>query len=233
VAQLDDFSKILQEAESDTTDQFAELARLSFAGKLVSAFGHEVNNPLAVATGNLELLEMAVKKIAPEDEKIHSRLTKTRNNLDRISDLVQGFRSLANLGREAKKDETDVSTIIESANGLLVPLFAKDDVAIKYDRPSKPFSIDAKCSDIQAAYLGLMLKALEVAKVAKSCIEVKLNLDEKLLTVGVNTDLVQENEKVTKEKQFDYFVIHTIAEQFGASIEVDANDSALRVRLMF
>jgi signal transduction histidine kinase len=92
-------------------------AKLASLGEMSAGIAHEINNPLAVISGNLPLL----KKFRNEEQKFSSKLEALVRASDRIEKIVKGLKkfSRTSLGNEFKLESissivTEVMTITEA-----------------------------------------------------------------------------------------------------------------------
>lgn len=84
---IDDNQKILSMQQ-----ELIEKNRLAAITETVLALGDQVNNPLLVIGGNLELLDLEVKNLA--GEKIHNRIQTMRNNFQKIREVTEKMSKL-------------------------------------------------------------------------------------------------------------------------------------------
>ena len=67
--------------------------RLAAITETVLALGDQVNNPLLVISGNLELLDSEIRCLAVGD-KIHNRIDTMRNNFKKINEVTDKMAKL-------------------------------------------------------------------------------------------------------------------------------------------
>jgi len=85
---IDDNQKILLMQQ-----ELIEKNRLAAITETVLALGDQVNNPLLVIGGNLELLDLEIKNLQV-GEKVHNRLTTMRNNFQKIREVTDKMSKL-------------------------------------------------------------------------------------------------------------------------------------------
>lgn len=85
--------------------------RLASLGEMAAGFAHEINNPLAVITGNVELLHSYVEKnnLDPGLYKYTSRAIAASQRITRI---VKSLRTLSHRSVEEVRTQHDITTII-------------------------------------------------------------------------------------------------------------------------
>jgi len=85
---IDDNRKILLMQQ-----ELIEKSRLAAITETVLALGDQVNNPLLVISGNLELLDLEIRNLGA-GEKIHNRIETMRNNFQKIREVTEKMSRL-------------------------------------------------------------------------------------------------------------------------------------------
>jgi len=85
---IDDNQKILS-----MQHELIEKNRLAAITETVLALGDQVNNPLMVISGNLELLDLEIKHLGA-GEKIHNRIQTMRSNFLKIREVTERMSKL-------------------------------------------------------------------------------------------------------------------------------------------
>jgi signal transduction histidine kinase/CheY-like chemotaxis protein len=90
--------------------------RLASVGTLAAGVAHEINNPLAFLTNNLELATRALKPLEREApvEKVFHALEDARTGALRIQDIVKDLLAFAR-PEERSTDRVDVQQVLEGA----------------------------------------------------------------------------------------------------------------------
>lgn len=114
--QLEEKNRLLLEAQQ----RLAEAERLAGIGLLASGVAHEINNPLAIIRGNVELLEMDLPADSPSREEVEI-IDRQAARIERIvSGLLQFGRR-----KEQQMEQVDLHAILEdvlAGVGHQVPL---------------------------------------------------------------------------------------------------------------
>jgi hypothetical protein len=85
---IDDNQKILSMQQ-----ELIEKNRLAAITETVLALGDQVNNPLLVISGNLELLDLEIRNVVV-GEKIHNRIQTMRSNFIKIREVTDKMSKL-------------------------------------------------------------------------------------------------------------------------------------------
>jgi PAS domain S-box-containing protein len=93
-------------------DELALSERLASLGRLASAVGHEINNPLTYVLSSLELLARDLE----EQEELAARVSVAREGAERVRDIVRDMRSLSMGERETVSNGCDLRRVLEVAS---------------------------------------------------------------------------------------------------------------------
>jgi two-component system NtrC family sensor kinase len=88
-------------------------------GLLAAGVAHEINNPLAYATLNVEKIVRHLQRIAPDDaaETVGQAIVASRDGLARVATIVRDLQSLS-APSSAERWPVDVKDVIDSALNL-------------------------------------------------------------------------------------------------------------------
>jgi len=108
------FSLEQRELINDRLQRFAQSEKLSSMGILAAGIAHEINNPLANVSLNVEML----KDLLGNDEKINKKIAAIERNTRRASKIA---KELLHFSRENETafEPTDINKVIERTNNLL------------------------------------------------------------------------------------------------------------------
>jgi PAS domain S-box-containing protein len=87
--------------------------RMASLGTLAAGVAHEINNPLAYVTTNLDLLQRQAAARAPGDA-LALAVAQAREGVERVQQIVKGLRMFSR-GDDDKREPVQVTGVIESA----------------------------------------------------------------------------------------------------------------------
>jgi signal transduction histidine kinase len=107
-------------------------AKLAAVGEMAASIGHEINNPLAIAIGNIELLKEIIHRQPPPATQLLSHFTAIDSSLQRIQSIVGGMKYLAK--DESKEDKLDVNIneLLRITVTLFQQIYKKQGININY-----------------------------------------------------------------------------------------------------
>jgi two-component system NtrC family sensor kinase len=106
-------NQVLEERVQQRTRQLLQMEKLSAMGQLLAGVAHELNNPLAVVSGQAQLLQAAIRS-----GPLVARTEKIVKAADRCVRIVKNFLALAR-ERPPERAAVDVNTVVREAAELL------------------------------------------------------------------------------------------------------------------
>lgn len=136
-------------------------AKLASLGEMSAGIAHEINNPLAIISGNLKILE----KLRTDEEKFKDRLETVAKSVARISKIVRGLAKFSRFS-EADFQVESVATIVDES---LILTSAKaqynlTDIAVDLE-PDLFINCDAV--EIEQVLINLINNAIDAVKHAQ------------------------------------------------------------------
>jgi len=120
-------NRVLEQRVQERTQRLLQMEKLSAMGQLLAGVAHELNNPLAVISGQTQLLRLS-SQAAP----IASRLEKIAKAADRSVRIVRNFLALAR-ERPPERTRVDINTVVREAVELLAYELRTDNVDVVWD----------------------------------------------------------------------------------------------------
>lgn len=107
-------------------------SKLASIGELAAGVGHEINNPLSIIKGNLEMLSKDIDNGKMEPQVLSSKITKSLKGVDRIANIVKGLRSFARAD-EALFSNLNISELITDTKDMLFEIFEKENIKMNFE----------------------------------------------------------------------------------------------------
>lgn len=117
-------------------------AKLASIGQLSAGVSHEINNPLAIISGNIAFVKKDLTETTIDRSKIFDRLTKMQNSVERISKIVNGLKNFARFDSSTHTD-VELKPIAEEVFHLLKHLFESTGITFHFN------TVDLKHSKIK------------------------------------------------------------------------------------
>ncbi|MEC9283890.1 MAG: ATP-binding protein [Bdellovibrionota bacterium] len=158
---IDVTTKKNAETERETMkSQVIQSAKMASIGELASGIGHEINNPLAIIQGNLELLESYLEHSDRKDSEVEKLVQNQMVAINRIRGIVDGLRVFAREDdKTEKKEVVDLHEALRETFQLVNSLYVHEGVKIYIDFTAENFVILGNRNKLQQAVLNLISNA--------------------------------------------------------------------------
>ena len=237
---IDVTTKKNAETERETMkSQVIQSAKMASIGELASGIGHEINNPLAIIQGNLELLEGYLEQSNRKDSEVEKLVQNQMVAINRIRGIVDGLRVFAREDDKTdKKDVVDLHEALEETHQLVNSLYINEGVKIITDFSAEDFVILGNRNKLQQAILNLISNAKDAVLEKQDSEEKQIrissyNKDKNVFLkiedngVGMNDELVQKifnsyftTKPAGKGTGIGLDLTRRIVENFGGDIAV-------------
>ncbi len=155
-------------------EQMMQTEKMALMGRLAAGVAHEIRNPLAGVTLNIQYLSMKVPVNSPERESIDAALEGTQ----RIQQVIEDTLGLARVTPPALNPESVNSVIEHVLSYLRVPLKQKRlTLETRYGGPLPLVSMDAR--QIQQVLLNILQNAIDASPAGS---EILLNTQACVMT---------------------------------------------------
>lgn len=214
------------EAENEIAYQreaLANSARLASLGQFVGGIAHEINNPLAIISGKLTLLDINLENDAFEKQAFKESLAEVIETTDRISQII---RNLKTFSRDPQKDPLDpcsMLNIIEETLSLCAENFRLNNINIEYAGDTE---IKILCQKVQISQvlMNLLNNAFDAIADKKSkWIKVQSHLYGGMVRVSI-TDSGKGISKGIVDKMFDpFYTTKEVGRGTGLGLSICSN----------
>ena len=146
-------NQALEERVQERTRQLVQMEKLSAMGQLLAGVAHELNNPLAVVSGQAHLFLKA-----PEGPSATVRAEKISKAADRCVRIVRNFLALAR-ERHPERAAVDLNSVAREAVELLGYELRTDNVEIRWDLAPDLPQINADPHQLHQVVVNLVANA--------------------------------------------------------------------------
>ncbi len=151
--------KVAQEVILDQQTKIVTASKLSALGEMAAAITHEINNPLGVILGRVEMLKNLLVKKNTDPETILRIVDTIEVTGKRIEKIVRSMRSYAHDNQSEEFELACVQEIIEQALDLCADRFRNHGVNLKLKIPKDRVSIDCRPTQIFQVIINLLNNA--------------------------------------------------------------------------
>ncbi len=220
----------LKEAQQVINDQQAKLvaaSRLSAIGEMAAAITHEINNPLGVILGRVEML----KSMLQEESLDRSELLRVADTIEvtgqRIAKIVRSMKTMAHHQEEEAAQPTEIKAILDDAFDLCSNRFYHHSVEIRKPQLPQSLFLHVRIHQVVQVLVNLFNNAFDAIQ----------NLPEKWVQVEVRDLADQVEIAVTdsgkgipfevRQKMFNPFY-STKSVQYGTGLGLSISQSLVQ-----
>ncbi|MFT6070988.1 MAG: two-component system sensor histidine kinase EvgS [Bacteriovoracaceae bacterium] len=138
-------------------------AKLASIGEMAAGVGHEINNPLSIATGNISLIKRYLKAQNLESDKMNQYLGSIDYANERIRKIVYGLKLYSRLDASIYKKTSMSEAILETIK-LTAKIYEKDGVNIHFENQSADLFINGSQGELQQILINLLSNAKDATE---------------------------------------------------------------------
>lgn len=199
-------------------------AKLALLGEMAAGIGHEINNPLAIINGQMQLLNRKSKTtgvLTLEDFELSSK--KVMHQVDRIGKIVRGLRALSRDEKLTDVSEVNLREIIEDTLTLVEERFKLANVMLEIDAAPE---VKAQCNVVQISQvlLNLFSNACQAVQFTKNpWVKMSFVVEPSLLKILI-TDSGKGISKDIQDKIFQpFFTTKEVGKGTGLGLSLSVN----------
>lgn len=161
-------------------------SKLISLGELAAGIGHEINNPMAIISGNREVIEQEISKKEINKDIISNSVDKIKNSVDRIKTIVDGLKTFSRID-ENSFEIFDLHDLLNETSNLIRELYQLDGLTIEIElvKP-EPIFIKGIRGRIQQVIINLLNNAKDAVEKSKNkTITIKVEYSSRFCTVAI------------------------------------------------
>lgn len=218
---------------------FSQNTKLASLGSLAAGIGHEINNPLTIANGNIFLIEQVLEAEGYQNEKINKYLSKYKLASTRIKKIVDSMKVLSRSSNNYLETVQVTNALTESIN-LASELYKRHNIELIWNPPEKGYSVQVEVGRFHQVIMNLLSNARDAIieapdssarQVTVSIEQIEQNLAIKVIDTGMGIpaeiqDKVFDSFFTTKEvgtgTGMGLSISHAIIESFGGTLSFES-----------
>lgn len=234
VRDVSEHKKIIKE-KAEMQAQIIHSSKLASIGTLAAGVAHEVNNPLTIVMGNIDIQKEKCKKRC--EGFCIDQMEKATIACQRIANIVNGLRNFARADTEII-ELIDIHKAIQDTQSLVSNMFSKENVEIELDLRAITPEIMINMGKLQQVIMNMLTNARDAIKEVHNSGIVKISTSdtENMINIVISDNGIGINEN-QKAQVFDPFfttkgpnkgtglglsISHSIITNFGGSISLES-----------
>ncbi|MEZ0391769.1 MAG: ATP-binding protein [Pseudobdellovibrionaceae bacterium] len=240
----------LKRAQQTITSQQEKLvaaSRLSAIGEMAAAITHEINNPLGVILGRVEML----KSILQEGKSETTELLRIADTIEvtgqRIAKIVRSMKTMAHHQESEPTQRTSVLELVNDSMDLCTLRFQKNGIGIRCKGLEKNLYVDCRSHEIVQVIVNLLNNSFDaILNLKDKWIEIEAKDQAENIEIAI-TDSGHGIPEEVRKKMFNPFfstkavqygtgiglsISQSILQQNGGALEYDSQSSHTRFRLL-
>ncbi|MFK7826301.1 MAG: sensor histidine kinase [Oligoflexales bacterium] len=194
-------------------------AKLASIGEMAGGVAHEINNPLAIISGNTYKLERYIKD-NPNKEKCNDAISKINQMIIRITKIVDGLRYLSHEQSDKDGRLVEVKKIVDSTLNLCQEKFNSMGINVQVNIPSD-FKIYCREVQISQVLLNLLNNAFEAAKKAENpIIKLEVIMRDNYAEFSVINSGVQISDAIANKIFDPFFTTRVLGKGTGLGLSI-------------
>ncbi len=158
--------------------------QLASIGELSAGLAHEINNPLAVIAGNVEILKMEYEENLP----LKKRLIPIEQMVNRMSDIIISMKNLSRQNQPGKLEELSLQTIMHEVMNIFSIKVKNMPVKVLYQESDfQGLNVLANHVMLSQVVLNLLTNAFDAIEgTPEAWIKIEVNQSAECFTLSVS-----------------------------------------------
>jgi C4-dicarboxylate-specific signal transduction histidine kinase len=154
-----------RQRELEQTAQTVHASRLASLGEMAGGIAHEINNPLAIISTSLEVMELGMQRAgitAPEASA--EAMARIHRAIARIARIVRGLRKLSRTSEQDAKEETTMSRVLTDTMDLCTEKFLSHQIRFEARGFEEEVRIPCRPIEVSQILINLLNNAFDAVK---------------------------------------------------------------------
>lgn len=199
------------------------LNRISSIGEMAAGLAHEINNPLAIVIGNLEILEMELNDKNVLDQDTKTIIKKAVNSASRITRIIKILRSLSVGSSEEGRKLTHIRTIVDDSLVLLQERILSNEIKLEL-KIANDLHLFCDSIQIEQVLINLLNNACDALEsqpeLNNKWIEVEAKSKENNIVINVSNNGTVITHDIIKKLFTPFFTTKPVGQGMGLGLVI-------------
>lgn len=157
--------------------KMVQTARLSSLGEMAGGIAHEINNPLAIIRGTVQIMARNIERGEIDMQLFQKHVKRVDDTVVRIAKIISGLRSFAHDGEHDPMIRNSMKGILTETLDLCQSRFRDNGIELNIQVPQEDIFIECRSVQISQVLINLLNNAFDaVAKLDEKWVSVRLEL---------------------------------------------------------
>jgi PAS domain S-box-containing protein len=208
-------------------EKLVAASRLSAIGEMAAAITHEINNPLGVILGRVEMLKSMIEDGSFEVHDLIRIADTIEITGQRIAKIVRSMKTMAHHQETEPTQRVDIASIIDDSMDLCLHRFQNHGIQIKRPLIKEPAFVDCRSHQIVQVLVNLLNNAFDaIVQLPEKWVQVEVIDRGEVIELSV-TDSGRGIPSEVQQKMFNPFY-STKGVQYGTGLGLSISQSILR-----
>jgi signal transduction histidine kinase len=223
VAIISNFEKARVESHQElvaTSQKLSSAAKLASLGEMANGVAHEINNPLMIIRGRIEILAKKVRLNNGGSEEIALEIEKLNYTVDRIAKIIEGLRYFSSKEEISIRQELSVQDLINDAVSLCDEKIKMTGVRLQVFSPGQ-YNVFGQRTQIVQAFFNLVINAIEAASAQENkWVLIKVETQPTKVIVAIEDSGPGIAAEIQEKMMLPFFTTKPIGEGTGLGLSV-------------
>lgn len=205
----------------DTKLKLGRQEKLASIGLLAAGVAHEVNNPLMILSGRLNLLKKLVSDPKMDLEKIHVHIDQSMSVIDRISEVTYGLLNYSGSAKDDSRSKVDLIEFVREIKESFRPQLEQEKVVLTLNAPSNPVLLKVNRMQMRQVVLVLLQNALDaITEGGEKVIVLEIQDNEEEVVIAVDDYGVGVSDEFAEKIMDPYFTTKDFGKARGLGLSI-------------
>lgn len=154
----------LQKDREEVMIKSASQSKMTVLGEMAAGIAHEINNPMAIIKGHVQLLSLDTKRGQVSPEKVVTILEKIDHTVDRVVKIIRGLKTFTRDGSKDPYKPENVSTLIEDTLSMCQQKIRNAEIELRVQLDPQAGAIECRSTQIEQVLLNLISNAMDAVE---------------------------------------------------------------------
>ncbi len=196
-------------------------AKLASIGEMAGGVAHEINNPLTIILGQIELFKMSVGQGETEPAKLVAAIEKMQRNVTRIAKIVDGLLKFARDGAQNPKRDSSVNQMVRDALALCEQQVRNHGITLSVKLLEPDVEIYCREVEMSQILMNLINNArAAVSRKSGAWIKVEVVADEDFVEFSVADSGRRPSEEIASRLFTPFFTTKPVGQGTGLGLSI-------------